>query len=72
MLEGGAILQMHQTTSEDQSFLRHIRECGEDLDMDRHLSQCIGGDHQKTAQNQIELLCDIIVIGMAVLRSEML
>ena len=55
-LESGAFFQMDQTASEDQSIFRYIRECGENSDLDRHLRLCVGGDHQKAAQNRVEPL----------------
>jgi hypothetical protein len=35
-LAGGAVLQMDQATPAHQALLRHLRECGENSDLDRH------------------------------------
>ena len=49
-MAGGAVFQMDQTTPENQSLLWHVRECGEESDLDRHLGLCTCGHHQKTPQ----------------------
>lgn len=43
---------MDQTTPANQILLWHVRECGEESDLDRHLSLRTRGDHQKIPQPQ--------------------
>ena len=47
-LASGVVLQMDQAAPANQSVLRHVRECGEIPDLDRHLGLCAGGDHPET------------------------
>jgi hypothetical protein len=43
-------LQMDQTTPEDQGLLWNLGECGQDTNLDCHLSICAGGNRQKGAE----------------------
>src|SRR5271170_473556 len=49
-LAGGAFLQMDQTAPADQGVLRHLRKCGEDTNLDRHLGLRPGRYRQKTVE----------------------
>ena len=51
-MAGGIVFQMDQTTPENQILLWHVRECGEESDLDRYLGLCACGHHQKTTQPQ--------------------
>jgi hypothetical protein len=51
-LAGRTVLQMDQTAPAHQIFFRHVRECGEDSDMDCHLRLCAGRHHQEATQSQ--------------------
>jgi len=50
------VLQMDKAASADKSFLRHIRECGQNTDMDCHRRLCAGGDHQEAFETGAESL----------------
>ena len=50
------LLQMDQTTSENQSFLWHVRERRQNTNMDRCKHICSRGHHQETAKNKSESL----------------
>ena len=39
-LAGGTVLQVDQTASSDQALLRHVRECGQDTNLDRGFGLC--------------------------------
>lgn len=41
-MAGGVILQMDQAASPHQGVLRHIRQCSQDANLDRHLGVCFG------------------------------
>lgn len=47
---GRALLQVDQTAPENQSFLRNLRECSEESDLDCHLGLRARSHHQKAAQ----------------------
>jgi len=47
---------MDKAASADKSFLRHIRECGQNTDMDCHRRLCAGGDHQEAFETGAESL----------------
>lgn len=49
---GGTVLQMDQTAPAHQIIFRHVRECGEDSDMERNLRLCVGCHHQEATQSQ--------------------
>ena len=44
-MTGGTLLQMDQAAPAHQILLRHLRECREESEMDRHLGLCACGHH---------------------------
>ena len=52
------ILQVDQAASANKSVLRHIRECGQNTNMDCDLHLCPGGDHQEAVESGAESLHD--------------
>ena len=49
-LEGRTIFQMYQTTPENQGVLRHVRERGQDSNLDRDLNIRVSFDCQKAVE----------------------
>ncbi len=48
----GSAIQVDQAASLYQTLSRHLRKCGENADMDRHLGLRLGCHREKTAQNR--------------------
>ena len=49
-LASGTLFQMDQAASSNQTFLRYVRECGEDTDMDRCFGLCPRRHRQEASQ----------------------
>ena len=52
----GTVFQVDQATPAHQGILRHIRKCGEDTSVDRHLGLCLDCHHQKAIEAGSESL----------------
>ena len=51
-LAGRVVLQMDQTASSDQAVLRHFGKCGQDTNLDRGVSLCVGGHRSEKTESQ--------------------
>ena len=51
-MAGGTLLQMDQAAPAHQILLRHLRECRQDPNLDRHLGLCACRHPQETTRLQ--------------------
>ena len=60
-LAGRAILQVDQTTFENQNVFWHLRECGEDTDMDSNFGVCSYGNSEETVEFGLYYYSEILI-----------
>lgn len=52
-MAGGTLFQMDQTKFTDQEILWHLRECGQNPNLDRDINLCYRSDYEKEIEYRV-------------------